>query len=286
MSSDVGCPLEMATNGNLDVQILDVLGQSRALFVQPHLDDVAFACGGVVARAADAGDHPIVIGVFTGPPTQTLGENIRELHAKWGFGDDAWLSRRGEDQRGCEVMAAVPLWLPYQDAPYRGYATFASIFEPISEDDPLIQRIADDLLAHWRQTPNATVHLPLGIGAHVDHQLCHATGAILEAAGVTVRYYEDFPYGALPGLVIARLAALRDPFAAELVDVTNWIDRRIAAANAYASQVGALFTATSLVSGPTDQAIKRHAGALAGGLPGYIERGPHFAECLYRRSHG
>jgi len=268
---------------------LEDLAQSRALFVQPHLDDVAFACGGMVARAAAAGDKPIAIGVFTGAPNanEPLGENIRALHAKWGFGDDAWLSRRGEDRRGCEVMAAVPLWLPYQDAPYRGYATFASIFEPISDDDPLIRRIADDLLEHWRKTANATVYLPLGIGAHVDHQLTHATGVLLEAAGVTVRYYEDFPYGALPGLVVARLAGLRDAFAAELVDITPWIDRRIDAANAYASQVGALFTATSLVSGPTDQAIRRHAGALAGGLPGYIERGPRFAECLYRRvAHG
>lgn len=282
-------PSEISTHADGNVQMLDVFEHSRALFVQPHLDDVAFACGGMVSRAADAGDHPIVVGVFTGPPNagEPLGENVRALHAKWGFGDDAWLARRGEDQRGCEVMAATPVWLPFQDAPYRGYATFASIFEPISEDDPLIRRIADAVLEHWRKTANATIYLPLGIGAHVDHQLTYATGVVLEAAGATVRYYEDFPYGALPGLVVARLAALHDMFAAELVDITAWIDRRIAAANAYASQVGALFTSTSLVAAPADQAIKRHAGALAGGLPGYIERGPRFAECIYRRvAHG
>jgi len=55
---------------------LEDLAQSRALFVQPHLDDVAFACGGMVARAAAAGDKPIAIGVFTGAPNanEPLGE--------------------------------------------------------------------------------------------------------------------------------------------------------------------------------------------------------------------
>ena len=262
-----------------------VLGQARALFVQPHLDDVAFACGAVVARAADAGDHPVVVGVFTGPPTpgEPLGANLVALHTKWGFGDDAWLSRRHEDERALTILGAAPMWLPYQDAPYRGYSTFASIFAAIADDDPLVPQIASELFARWRETPSARVYLPLGIGGHVDHQLCHAAGRLLEADGVPVRYYEDFPYATLPGLTSARLAGLHDAFVPELVDITAWIERRISAADAYVSQASSLFTPTSVVAGTTDQVMRRHAGALAGGLPGCLERGPRYAECFYRR---
>ncbi|MDB4952617.1 MAG: LmbE family protein [Myxococcales bacterium] len=256
--------------------------------MQPHLDDVAFACGGRVARAADEGEHPVVVGVFTGPPNPgPLGANLVELHTKWGLGDDAWLARRHEDERACAILGAVPRWLPFQDAPYRGYSTFASIFDPISEDDPLISQIANELVAIWQQSQTAVVHMPLGIGAHIDHQLCHAAGRVLEAEGVPVRYYEDFPYAALPGLVSARLTKLRDAFVPELVDITAWIERRVQAAESYVSQVKGLFTPTSLIGGTADQVMRRHAGALAGGLSGYIERGPRFAECFYRRSsHG
>ena len=263
-----------------------VSGETRALFVQPHLDDVAFACGAAVARAADNGDRPVIVGVFTGPPTpgEPLGANLIELHTKWGLGDDAWLSRRHEDERACAILGATPQWLPYQDAPYRGYATFASIFAGISDDDPLISRIAADLLARWRQMTGATVYLPLGIGGHVDHQLCHAAGRGLEAEGVPVRYYEDFPYATLPGLTSARLAALGDPFVPEIVDITAWIDRRIRASDTYVSQASSLFTPTSLVGGTADQVMRRHAGALSGGLPGCVQRGPSYAECFYRRS--
>src|SRR5688500_15383449 len=109
---------------------MDALRQSRAVFVQPHLDDVAFACGATVARAADRGDHPVVIGVFTGPPTpgQPLSATVQGLHSKWGLGDDAWLSRRQEDERACKVLGATPVWLSHQDCPYRGYDSMIAMF--------------------------------------------------------------------------------------------------------------------------------------------------------------
>jgi len=260
-----------------------VLDETRALFVQPHLDDVAFACGGSVARAAGEGAQPVIIGVFCAAPAPgPLSENLVTMHTRWGLGDDAWLARRHEDERGCAILGARPIWLTYRDAPYRGYSTFASLFAELAANDPLIQTIADDLRAHWQQTPNAQIYMPLGIGNHIDHQLCHAAGAVLERAGLPVLYYEDFPYAALPGLVQARLAKL-DAFQPELVDVAAFLDHRVRAAAAYVSQATALFTSTSLIGGSADQVMRRHAGALAGSLPGYIERGPRYAECFYRR---
>lgn len=265
---------------------MDALRYSRAVFVQPHLDDIALSCGATVARAADAGDHPVLVGVCTGPPTpgQPLGPAVRALHAKWGLGDDAWRARRGEDERACAILGATPLWLPYQDAPYRGYDSFAAVFAGLSADEPLIQQVANDLLAVWRRTAGAIVYLPLGIGGHVDHRICHAAGASLEAAGVPVRYYEDFPYAAIPGLVSARLAELAGAYSVERIDVTASIDRRVQAAAAYASQVASLFSETSLVPGPIDRAIRRHAGALGGGLPGVVADASRLAECFYRRA--
>ena len=261
------------------------LSRTRALFVQPHTDDVALSCGGLVARLADGGDHPVVVGVFTGPPRsdEELAPAVIELHDSWGLGSEPWRGRRDEDARACEVLGATPLWLDFQDAPYRpGLTTFESVFAPMAADDPLPAQIGGELLTLSRQSDAAVVYMPLGVGDHIDHQLCHAAAAVLERAGVHVRFYEDFPYAAMPGLLGSRLAAL-GAFRVERVDVTDWIERRTRAAEQYASQIKRLFRPDTIVPGPCDLAIRRHAAGAAAGLPGCLARGPRFAECIYDR---
>lgn len=250
---------------------------------------MALSCGGSVARAADRGERPVVVGVFTGPPDPgaPLSEVARQLHARWGLGDDAWLARRGEDERACAILGAGVRWLPYRDAPYRGYDSREAVLRPPPEDEPLIRQLADELLALWRETPRAVAWFPLGVGGHVDHRICHAAGAALESQGVPVCYYEDFPYAAMPGQLDARRAELAAAYVAEPVEVTAWIDRRARAVEAYASQVGVLFGPEGAVPASSGAAIRRHAAGVAQELPGFAAGSSagdeRFAERVYSR---
>jgi LmbE family N-acetylglucosaminyl deacetylase len=256
---------------------------SRALFIQPHTDDIALSCGALVARLADAGEKPVVVGVFVGAPPadKPLSQAILERHVTWDLGDQPWLARQQEDSNACDILGATPLWLSFSDVMYRT-GGFDAIFGPMNPDDPLIKTVANELLALWRKTQRAVMYLPLGAGGHVDHRLCHAAGALLEAAGVPIRYYEDFPYAGFAGVVSSRIAELGVCCRVEIVDATAWIDRRIRACEAYISQMKWVFRPDGLMPVTCEQAIRRHASTIARGLPGFAKPGPPYAECYFR----
>jgi hypothetical protein len=197
------------------------------------------------------------------PPGAPLTAAARALHARWGLGDDAWLARRGEDARACAELGAEALWLDVPDAPYRGYASAAEIFDG-AVDPALAADVASALVACWRRTADARVYLPLGVGDHVDHRLVAAAGPALLAAGAAVRYYADLPYAALGDALAARLRDAPGPLRVEREDIAPWLPRRIAAVLAYRSQLSSLFAPAGLVASSPADAIAAWARAAAG----------------------
>jgi len=253
------------------------LATARSLFVQPHFDDIALSCGGVAARAAAAREHPVVVTVFAdGPAEAELTAFARDLHERWGAGPTPWRRRGDEDARAMDVLGVRSLPLSHHEAIYRGYDTWPGIVgAPRDADDDLVATLARELEQLWRSTAEATVYLPLGVGFHVDHQVCHLAGARLAAAGATVIYYEDFPYATVTGRVQARLARLGGTFALDIVDVTDVIATRIAAIGCYTSQLPGLFHPDGLYPGPYEALVRRHAASIA-------RASDRFAECFYR----
>ena len=253
--------------------------RAAILFIQPHPDDIALSLGGTVALA----EAPRIVTLFADPPAShaPLSALARRWHDRWGTGDETWTTRKREDAAAAGVLGAVCEWLPCCDAIYRGerYPTLESLTGAVHPDDAsLADQIAGELIARWRETPGATVYLPLGAGGHVDHQLGHSLGAPLAAAGATVRYYEDFPYVMVGGALDERLRLLQAsaPGARALVpqilDVSATVEHRIAAIGAYRSQVGALFRNDGSYPGPHDQAVKRYAASVAPAGARYGER--------------
>jgi LmbE family N-acetylglucosaminyl deacetylase len=251
--------------------------RAASLFIQPHPDDIALSLGGTVALAGS----PRIITLFAEPPASRapLGALARRWHERWGTGDDTWATRKREDAAAAGVLGAACEWLPYCDAIYRGdrYPTLESLTGAVNPDDAaLAEQIAADLIARWRDTAGATVYLPLGAGGHVDHQLAHALGAPLAAAGALVRYYEDFPYVMVAGALDERLRLLNARGAHELVpqtlEISATIEQRIAAIAAYRSQVELLFRKEGSYPGPHDQAVKRYAAGIAPAGGSYGER--------------
>jgi LmbE family N-acetylglucosaminyl deacetylase len=223
-----------------------------ALFVSPHLDDVVFSCGGLVAQLAASGARVVIASVFTeGPePGEPVSDVIQSLHKLWKMEDDAavtrfWCGRREEDAAAVGALGAQHLWLAYRDALYRGgqYFSVDTIMNHVKPGDwELVQRVSERVVAMWRRTPNAVVYLPLAVGNHVDHQFAFMLAGPLRTAGAEVWHYEDFPYVARePRALGLRLAELGAPYRSRVVDISQHIEDRLAATALYGSQLESTF---------------------------------------------
>ena len=252
----------------------DVAGAARdgtTLFLAPHYDDVALSCGGTVAALADVGARPIVVTIFGGEPApDDLSAFARGQHDRWGTGaGDTVATRLAEDRSAAAILGCDTRVLPFLDAIYRGdqYRSDDALFGPVAPADaPLVAAIAAEVAA--LAGPGATVHVPLGVGNHVDHQIVYRVGRMLAARGWRALAYEDFPYAALDGATARRLEAVAGEVGPpEAVPVAATLSRRIAAIAAYRSQLPTIFRFTD-----DWPALVARAAAEAGGGAGAVER--------------
>jgi LmbE family N-acetylglucosaminyl deacetylase len=220
-----------------------------ALFISPHLDDVAFSCGGTFAALAQAGWQCVLLTVFTRSVPDPTGFALACQTDK-GFGPevDYLAMRRQEDAVAAQHLGAAALrWLDLPEAPHRGYHSPAALFGGLSPADEVEQTLATLLAAELAATAPQLVFAPQGLGLHVDHrQVMRAVRAAALPAR-PVLWYRDTPYiirqpdaqpapelpaalaeGALP-LTSAAMAA------------------KIAAAQAYTSQLGFQFGGSEAV---------------------------------------
>jgi LmbE family N-acetylglucosaminyl deacetylase len=168
--------------------------------------------------------------------------------------------RRLEDEAFAAFAEASIVFLDLPDAVFRGYEGDEQLLGGPRDDDAAPFEILRKEIA--RLEPQK-VYLPLGIGGHVDHQLCRDVGVRLvsegrrwvmpgpEYAGI-VTFYEDFPYAwwnnfsSLEDLGPSALADLPASvgLTPEYADIGDQIERKITGINLYSSQIENLFTST------------------------------------------
>jgi len=195
------------------------------IYLSPHLDDVAFSCGGLVWQQAQA-HMPVEIWTICAgdPPARSISAFAQELHARWEGPFPATIGRqvgknrpirrpdapgaspssqavtwrRSEDMAACRQLSAAYRHFSYLDCIYRSHPQTSAHLYPDRDaifgaldpaEEGLVQALADDLLAHLPQ--EATVVCPLAIGGHVDHQLLRKAAQRLPGS---LWYYADFPY--------------------------------------------------------------------------------------------
>ena len=221
-----------------------------ALFLSPHLDDVAFSCGGTLARLQARGWKVVLATVFTHSVPHPTGFALACQTDK-GIGPEVdYMALRREEDEDFALLLRVDerLCLDLPEAPHRGYVKATLFQEPLAED--LIGPAMKERLAPLvREHAPALVFVPQALGGHVDHvQLVRMLPALgLEASRVL--WYRDTPYavrqpdarpdGSLP-------AGLR-PIA---VDVTAQMPRKTDGCNCYRTQVDFQFGGAASV-GPT-----------------------------------
>jgi LmbE family N-acetylglucosaminyl deacetylase len=216
-----------------------------------------------------------VVTVFGGEPApDNLTAFARWQHERWGTGEgDTIATRLAEDRAAAAALGCETRSFPFLDAIYRGdhYLSDEALFGDIAADDaPLVARIvaAVAALPGLAVPAAATLHVPLAIGNHVDHQIVYRVGQVLAGRGVRVLAYEDFPYAVLEDHASRRLAAVAGEVGSPVfVPIAATLPRRIAAIAAYRTQLPTIFRFTddwrAVVAGWT---------ASSGGLTGPAER--------------
>jgi LmbE family N-acetylglucosaminyl deacetylase len=182
--------------------------------------------------------------------------------------------RRVEDERFAFFAEASVVFLDLPDAVFRGYEGDDELLGAVREDDHAPISILRTEIA--RLEPQ-TVYVPLGVGNHVDHQLCRDVGVSLLAeprswvmpgpqwAGKVV-FYEDFPYawwnnfqsldelpaGALDGIPEEILLTPR------YADISDQLERKVRGISMYGSQIERLFGSRQEMA----QAVRQRASAV------------------------
>ena len=149
-----------------------------AIYLSPHLDDVALSCGGQVFQATSAGERVLIVTLTAGdPPQAAVSGYAQSLHDRWALVTDAVAARRAEDEAANAILGADTLHWSLPDCIYRYHpATGAPLY--VSDPDifgelnlaelPLVATLREQMAA---LPAHRQLYIPLTIGHHVDHQL-------------------------------------------------------------------------------------------------------------------
>lgn len=149
------------------------------LYVSPHLDDAAFSCAGGILDRRAAGQRVIVCTVFS-----RSGNRQRDAQ------------RRGEDRRALEDAGVEALHLDFVDAPAREgiRPSFEALVLRARLDRTLVREVKHEIVSVIARVKPDEVHLPFGVGGHIDHRVVFA------ARPPSARFYVERPYAFVPAL--------------------------------------------------------------------------------------
>jgi LmbE family N-acetylglucosaminyl deacetylase len=205
-------------------------------------------------RAEDMGDFPVMDDV------PQHGAVVTDEIVDAAAAGDLVARRRLEDERFAYFAEASIVFLDLPDAVFRGYANDEELLgAPRADDIATYDLLRREIV---RLEPQR-VYLPLGVGGHVDHQLCRDVGArLLESSRTWVMpgpeyasrvvFYEDFPYSwwnEFTGLADLGPTALEElprdvSLFPEYTDITDQLERKITGITLYESQIERLFDDT------------------------------------------
>lgn len=218
-----------------------------AIYLSPHLDDVALSCGGQIYDLVTAGGRVLVVTIMSGdPPDESFSDLAQALHQRWELATGVVARRRQEDVAACAVLGADYVHWSFLDCIYRQhgqtgdflYTTNADLFGVVHRAETAVM---EHLVAEMRTLPSGKrIFAPLAVGNHVDHQLVRR--AAEECFGADLFYYEDYPYVRLPGALALVVPADKAGWRAEVIPVSEaGVQARIMAISTFTSQVGSFF---------------------------------------------
>ena len=217
-----------------------------ALFLSPHLDDVAFSCGGTLLRLTDdpANWRVVLCTLFTASVSNPQGFALRCQTDKGIPPETDYLALRRAEDAAYSTAARVTAFhhWAYREAPHRGYESPAALFAGAHADDPIWQPLSTDLAALDDALQPDLVFAPQGLGNHVDH-LQTIRAALATWPIERLLWYRDTPYAIRePAARPAALLRLEEDLFPRRVSLTSSVlARKIEGCCCYASQLSFQF---------------------------------------------
>ena len=212
-----------------------------ALFLSPHLDDVAFSCGGTLVRLAQEGWTTHLVTVFTRTALNPTGFALAcQLDKGLEADVDYMTLRRNEDRRFAEKAGAADVYhMDLLEAPHRGYASAPELFADVRAEDDVWKDVQARLAHLIADVHPDLIFAPQGIGGHVDHiQAIRAVRALSHPPPVA--WYRDAPYAIrFPEAPPADL--LPEGLRERAVDIEAALQTKLDAIAAYETQLGFQF---------------------------------------------
>jgi LmbE family N-acetylglucosaminyl deacetylase len=212
-------------------------GRRRVVIVEPHVDDAALSLGGTIWKLRDRCEFTVVtIGsrsnftsyfnleraFFDVERVTSLRKAEAELFARVTGGRHVSVGEREATLRFRDGDWTLE-W-------YRGHRYSVSAFIGRRSSDADLQRWTAAVRAALRELPADELWLPIGVGAHTDHELTRnaCLRALLEepalAAGKELRLYQEVPYAAHAPDYTDRLVGVLERAGATLVPCPSPID--------------------------------------------------------------
>ena len=238
-----------------------------AIYVSPHLDDVALSAAGQIGRRVSRGERVLIVTLFAGdePAQAVLSPLAAGFHRRLGRQRRVVQMRRLEDRAAWELLGACHRHQEWPEAVYRIgagggralYPSLRSLFGRPAPEEPL-GRSLRECLERLPRCPR--LFAPLGVGGHVDHVLA-AEAARQAIPADRLHFYEEFLYVEADGAVEAALAATGGRWASEVLTLEpGELRLRLDASACYHSQIGPLFGSRPSMEERTSAQLRRTGG--------------------------
>ena len=169
--------------------------------------------------------------------------------------------RRAEDSRAATVLGIREVrWLDLPEAPHRGYNSAPALFGSILPEDAVRGALDAEFMRLGSDLAPELVLAPQGLGRHVDHQQV-IDAAVRAFPADRIAFYRDTPYAMRQ--TKARGADAIPIAAEERVRISRALDRKIAAAQEYSTQIGFQFGGAAAL----DTALREFAMREGDGVP-------------------
>jgi LmbE family N-acetylglucosaminyl deacetylase len=223
------------------------------IYISPHLDDVALSCSGTICRKQAQGLQVLVVTIFACEPHPPFSPFLQSVHRSWhAIEESPYQVRKEEERKAMALLGVDYAWLDWFEILYRDpelsdandffWEPGTSVVHP--RDAALFTTLCAWFADPSQAFPGAQFVVPLGLGMHRDHQF------VFQAALDTldrdrVLFFEDFPYATYYSE--DEFIGYVKPFNMSFieVDISEYLEQRIAASEVYQSQIPTFFNMAS-----------------------------------------
>jgi LmbE family N-acetylglucosaminyl deacetylase len=223
------------------------------IYISPHLDDVPLSCSGTICCQQAQELNVLVVTIFAGEPQPPFSPFVQSVHHSWHAPEERpYQVRKEEERKAMALLGTDYAWLDWFEILYRDPELSDAndfFWEPGTSVVPSRDATLFTTLCAWF-TDASLVYagtqfvVPLGLGMHRDHQF------VFQAALNTldrdhVLFFEDFPYATYYSK--DELTEYVKPYTMSFseVDISSCLEQRIAASEAYQSQIPTFFNTAS-----------------------------------------